>query len=74
MTAPLPFDSIVLVEGSELRPLTIEQLDAMPMHVRVSAILEQRLRFFADGAIVDVGIALKALAAWRRTSFLARSE
>ena len=74
MTAPLPFDSIVFVEDNELRPLTIEQLDAMPMHARVSAILEQRLRFFADGAIVDTGIALKALAAWRRTSFPARSE
>jgi hypothetical protein len=57
----LPFDAIVLVQGGELQPLTIAELDALPVLARISAILEGRLRFYAEGVAIDLRTALGAL-------------
>ena len=40
---PLPFDSIVLVEGGVSKQISPQELAEMRMHDRVAAILENRL-------------------------------
>jgi hypothetical protein len=57
----LPFDAIVLRRGGELQPITIADLDSLPVLERISAILEGRLRFYAEGVAVDLRTALGAL-------------
>ncbi len=63
MTPPLPFDSIVLVEGEVSKQISSEELAAMRMQDRVTAILENRLKFYLGDVIVPVIVALKALRA-----------
>lgn len=57
----LPFDKIVLVEHGGSRWITLDELNALRIHDRISAILEDRLEFYLDGERVEVNIALRAL-------------
>jgi hypothetical protein len=58
---PLPFDGVVLAEQGVRRRLTPVEFLALPLPVRVLALLDDSLEFLHDGRPVDRNQALQAL-------------
>ncbi len=66
---PLPFDRVRVQEDPTPRDLTIDEFLAIPLHRRVTWMLERRLSFFRGPTPVDPREALSALrATWTRES------
>jgi hypothetical protein len=59
--APLPFDGVVVADRGVRRRLTPGEFLALPLPVRVCALLDDSLEFVLDGRPVDRKAALAAL-------------
>ena len=58
---PLPFDGVLMPEDGARRRLTPEEFLALPLPVRILALLDDSLEFLQDGRPVDRKQALAAL-------------
>jgi hypothetical protein len=60
-SVPLPFDHVVLADSGVRRRLSPVEFLALPLPVRVLALLDDSLEFLQDGRPVDRRQALDAL-------------
>lgn len=60
-SASLPFDGVVVAESGVRKRLTPKEFLALPLPVRVLALLDDSLEFLQDGKPVDRKQALDAL-------------
>jgi hypothetical protein len=60
-SVPLPFDSVVLTDGGARRRISPAEFLALPLPVRILALLDDSLEFLQDGKPVDRQQALDAL-------------
>ena len=58
---PLPFDGVVLAAEGMRKRLTPVEFLALPLPVRILALLDDNLEFLQDGRPVDRQLALQAL-------------
>jgi hypothetical protein len=61
VTSDAPFDRIVLVEGGRRRELSVREFLAMPLDVRIRAILQRAVEFYDGEHEIDRQSALKFL-------------
>jgi hypothetical protein len=54
----LPFDAVVVMEGSTTRRLSPAEFFALPLAERIQHVVQQRASFFASGEPVDAKAAL----------------
>ena len=58
---PLPFDTVVILDGDKKTTFTLVQFFALPLSERVRAIISRRVQFFAADKPVDTNLALRLL-------------
>jgi len=63
MTDGLPFKRILFSEGGASREMSASEFLRIPIHRRVRALLDGRVRFLANGQEIAPQMALKALRA-----------
>lgn len=57
----LPFDSIVVDEGGELRNMNVSQFMALDLPTRIRLVMTGSVKFFSSGSQIPQGQALGAL-------------
>jgi hypothetical protein len=55
---PMPFDVVVVSDGSIRRNLSPEEFFALPLAERIQHVVQQRAAFFASGQPVEAKVAL----------------
>jgi len=63
LTKGLPFSRIVISEGTASREMSASEFLSIPIHTRVRALLDGRVRFVSDEQDIAPQAALKALRA-----------